>query len=91
MLRPNFGKWEQSIEDIRRLSIEAEHPRSRERFQALYQIGSHQTNATEWAEKIGRNPRTVMEWVHHYNRLGPAGLEYRHTGGRTPLLAKQSK
>jgi transposase len=91
MLRPNFGNWEQSIEDIRRLSIEAEHPRSRERFQAVYQIGSHQTNATEWAEKIGRNPRTVMEWVHHYNTLGPAGLEYRHTGGRTPLLAKLSK
>jgi transposase len=91
MLRPDCGKWEQSLEEIRRLSIEAEHPRSRERFQGLYQIGSHQTNATEWAGKIGRNPRTVMDWVRRYNSLGPTSLEYRPTGGRTPLLTNRSK
>jgi hypothetical protein len=45
MVRPDFEKWSQSAEDIRRLSIEAEHPRSRERFQALYMIGSGQENA----------------------------------------------
>ena len=91
MLRPDVGKWEQSLDDIRRLSIEADHGRSRERFQALYQIGSQQTNATEWAKEIGRNARTVMDWVHCYNNLGPTGLEYHHTGGRTPFLTKPSK
>ena len=91
MLRPDCGKWEQSLEDLRRLSIEAEHPRSRERFQALYQIGSRQSNATDWAAKIGRNTRTVMDWVHRYNQLGPTSLEYRHSGGRSPLLTKRSK
>ena len=91
MLRPDLGKWEQSLEDIRRLSIETEHPRSRERFQALYVIGSHQTNATEWAGKIGRNARTVMDWVRRYNNLGPVGLEYEHTGGRPPLLTTRNK
>lgn len=91
MLRPNFSKWEQSLEDIRRLSIKAKHPRSRERFQALYLIGAGQTNATDWAKKIGRNPRTVMDWVHRYNSLGPTSLEYEHTGGRTPLLTKQGQ
>jgi len=91
MLRPDCGKWEQSLEDLRRLSIEAEHPRSRERFQALYQIGSRQSNATDWAEKIGRNARTVMEWVHRYNQLGPTGLEFRHTGGRSPLLTTRNE
>ena len=91
MLRPDCGKWEQSLEDLRRLSIEAEHPRSRERFQALYQIGSRQTNATAWATKIGRNARTVMDWVHRYNQLGPTSLEYQHTGGHPPLLTKGSR
>lgn len=91
MLRPNFSKWEQNLEDIRRLSIKAKHPRSRERFQALYLIGAGQTNATDWAGKIGRNPRTVMDWVHRYNSLGPTSLEYEHTGGRTPLLTKQGQ
>ncbi len=86
MIRPNFSKWGQSPEKIRRLSIEAEHPRSRERFQALYMIGAKQTNATQWAEKIKRNTRTVMEWVHRYNTVGPAGMVYRHSGGCPPLL-----
>ncbi len=91
MLRPDVGKWSQSLEDLRRLSIEAEHPRSRERYQALYQIGSRQTNATDCAAKIGRNARTVMDWVHRYNQLGPSSLEYRHTGGPAPLLTKGGK
>jgi len=90
MLRPDCGKWEQSLEDLRRLSIEAAHPRSRERFQALYQIGNHHSNATEWASRIGRNARTVMDWVQRYNQFGPTSLEYRHTGGLPPLLTKRS-
>lgn len=44
MVRPEFEKWNQTVEDIRRLSIEAEHPRSRERLQALYMIASKQEN-----------------------------------------------
>lgn len=32
MVRPDFAKWGQTVEDMRRLSMEAEHPRSRERL-----------------------------------------------------------
>ena len=88
MIRPNFAEWGQSAADIRRLSVEADHPRSRERYQALYMIGSGQSHATEWAEQIGRNTRTVMGWVHTYNTLGPASVPYQHSGGRTPFLTK---
>lgn len=52
MIRPDFAKWGQTPEEIYRLSLEAEHARSRERFQALYMIGTHQTNATQWAERM---------------------------------------
>ena len=45
------------------LGLEAEHKRTRERFWALYMIGTEQSNATRWAQETGRNPRTVMEWV----------------------------
>lgn len=54
MIRPDFAQWGQTPEDIYRLSLDAEHPRSRERFQALYMIGTKQTNATQWAKRIGR-------------------------------------
>lgn len=91
MIRPDFTKWGQSPNDIRRLSIEAEHARSRERYQALYLIGSGQTNATQWAKQIGRNQRTVLEWVHQYNEAGPAGVAYRPSGGRRPLFVPNKK
>lgn len=90
MIKPDFGKWQQSLADMRRLMVEAKHERSRERFQALYMIGSGQSNATRWAQLIKRNERTVMTWVHLYNRAGPAGLHYQHSGGRSPFLAKAS-
>jgi len=86
MVRPDFAKWGQTPQDILKLSVEAPHKRTRERFQALYMIGTGQKNATQWAQEIGRQDVTVHNWVHSYNGQGPAGLAYRHSGGRTPFL-----
>ena len=91
MIRPDFAKWGQTADDIRQLSIEAQHVRTRERFQALYMLGTGQKNATEWAEEIGRQDQTVQGWVHSYNASGPESLYYRRTGGRRPLFRKQRK
>ena len=88
MIRPETTKWGQTLADLRRLSVEAEHPRTRERFLALYLIGSQQTNATQWAEEIERDDNTVMSWVHTYNTLGPEALSYRRTGGRPPFYPR---
>ena len=43
-----------------RLAREAEHARSRERFMALYQVGSGKYNATQWAKESGREDETVL-------------------------------
>lgn len=91
MVRPDFQKWDQSAEEMRRLSLEAEHPRSRERFQALYMIGSGQKNASQWAQTIQRRKQTVLEWVHRYNEVGPSGLFYQHSGGRQAKLSEAEK
>ena len=88
MLRPDFSKWGQTAEDMRQLSIHATHPRSRERYQALYLIGIGQTNATHWAQQIGRDDQTVMGWIHLYNTAGPEALLYKRTGGHPPFLAR---
>lgn len=90
MVRPDFAKWGQAAADVYRLSVEAKHPRSRERYQALYLIGTYQTNATQWAKQIGRKNQTVMDWVHQYNESGPDSLEYHRTGGSAPFLPRQS-
>jgi len=91
MVRPDFEKWDQTVTDIRRLSIEAEHPRSRERFQALYMIGSGQENASRWAQGINRQKQTVLDWVHRYNEYGPGSIHYQHTGGRQMNLSEAEK
>ena len=89
MLRPDFDKWDQSSESVRQIGLEAEHKRTRERFLALYMIGTKQSNATLWAKETGRNPRTVLEWVHLYYQQGPSALTFEHSGGRLPLFAQK--
>jgi transposase len=86
MVRVEMGKWEQTLEDLRRASLHAPHARTRERFQALYLIASGAYNATSCAAHIGRQDETVLTWVHCYNEHGPDALSYRRTGGRAPLL-----
>jgi transposase len=88
MVRPDLAKWDQKSDDLRRNATEAEHPRTRERFLALYMIASGQTNATRWSKEIGRTDDTVIGWVHRYNEEGPDSLVYRHTGGHPPLFAQ---
>jgi transposase len=89
MLRVEMTKWSQSLEDLRRASIEAPHARTRERFQALYLIASGQFNATTCAAHIGRQDETVLAWIHRYNKHGPNALSYRHTGGTPPLFTQE--
>jgi hypothetical protein len=86
MIRVEMEKWGQALEDLRVAALNEPHPRSRERFQALYLIASGQYNATTCAAHIARQDETVLRWVHLYNRHGPDALAYRHTGGCSPLL-----
>ena len=91
MVRVEMAKWGQTLEDLRRASVQAAHRRSRERFQALYLIASGRYNATTCAAHIGRHDETVLGWVHRYNEHGPDALTYRRTGGRAPLLTSRGR
>ena len=63
--------------DLRELAMSASHPRTRERFLALYEI-TQESCATRIAERTHRHPQTVMEWLHLYNT--PEALTYQRTG-----------
>jgi transposase len=91
MVYPDFERWHQTAEDMRRMSITAEHPRSRERFQALYMIGTKQKSASQWAKEIKRQKQTVLGWVHDYNASGSDSILYQHTGGRQGKLNEAEK
>jgi transposase len=91
MVRLEMAKWGQTLEDLRRASVQGAHRRNRERFQALYLIASGQFNATTCAAHIGRQDETVLGWVHRYNAQGPDGLTYHRTGGRAPLSTSEKR
>ena len=71
--------------DLRELAMSASHPRTRERFLALYEI-TQESCATRIAERTHRHPQTVMEWLHLYNT--PEALTYQRTG---PPFARRSR
>jgi transposase len=90
MLKVDYARWNQSVEDLRESALGAPHSRTRERCcLALYEIAQG-SNATLVAGDTGRNPQTVMRWVHDYNQRGPESLIYRGTGGRPPFARRSS-
>jgi len=73
MLRVEYARWDQTPADLRELAMSASHPRTRERFLALYEI-TQESCATRVAERTRRHPQTVMEWLHLYNIRGPEAI-----------------
>ncbi len=85
MVRVEIPEWGQSVDDLRRLALQADHPRTRERFLALCLIADGTHNATTWAGRFGRQDETVLGWLPTSNTRGPDALAYRRTGGPPPL------
>lgn len=88
MLKPDLAKWNQTLDDLFTLALKATHPRSRERFLALYRLASEGGGATAYASKTNRDRITVMDWVRKYNALGAQALHYQRSGGNVPLFQK---
>jgi transposase len=84
MLKVALERWHHSAESLREQALSANHTRTRERLLALYEI-TQGKNATQVGQQTGRNPQTIMDWVHRYNEAGLESLVYRHTGGHPPL------
>src|SRR3954451_14377134 len=87
MLRVEHARWDQTPADLRELAMSASHPRTRERFLALYEI-TQESCATRVAERTRRHPQTVIQWLHPYTT--PAALTYQ-CPGRRPPFARRSK
>jgi len=87
MLSVEHARWGQTPEDLRRLAMSASHPRTRERFLALYEV-TQASCATQVAARTRRHPQTVMEWLHLYNTRGPEALTFRRSGGRPPFAQR---
>jgi len=89
MLHVDTARWHQTPDNLRRLALEAPNPRTRERFQALYEVTQF-WSAFGWSKKTGRRHSTILGWIRAYNERGPDALTYVHTGGRAPLLSRSA-
>ena len=90
MLRVNYRKWDHTPDALRYFALEAPHPRTRERFLALYEMTQGQS-ATQVAQSLNRHDETVHHWVHQYNERGPSALSFVRTGGRPPFALRSPK
>lgn len=88
-LRVDIERWGQDENELRNLALNSPHPRTRERFLALWQVLQGQT-ATDLAAATGRYPQTIYDWVHLYNKQGPQALLFHRTGGRPPFVPAPS-
>jgi len=87
MLKLDLEKWSLSLDDLKKLALKPNHPRTCERLLALYQVAQGSC-ATRVGHQIKRDPQTVMQWVRLFNEKGPTSLFFAKTGGRPPLVKK---
>ena len=90
MVHVDTARWNQTPDDLRRLALEAPHPRTRERFQALYEVATH-WSAFGWSKEAQRRHSTILEWIGNYNERGPEALTFVRTGGTPPLLPRSAR
>ena len=68
MLHVNYEKWQQTPDDLRQLAVESAHPRTRERFLALYQVATKAWSASGLADETSRRRSTILGWVAEFVR-----------------------
>lgn len=90
MLTVEYERWNKSVSDLREEALKADHVRTRERLMALYDICKGKS-ATKIRKETGRNPQTIMDWVHRYNYSGKEALLYKRTGAHTPFLKRNRR
>ena len=90
MLKVLYDKWNQSPKALYEMGLSSAHPRTRERFMALYRVTNNES-ATKVASSTGRSPHTVWQWISRYNEKGPSALTYKRSGGHPPFAQSLSQ
>lgn len=82
-------KGKHSRDDFLKLFKKCKDVRLRERYQAMYL--SFKYNWEEIAEILGRNYRTILEWVQLYNEYGLGGLKMDKPPGKPSTLSDEQQ
>ena len=82
--------WELSLSQVRERMYEAERPRERERWHALWLLGQGWSQK-QVAEALEREAHTIGGWLEAFRQRGPEGLRFDAAGGSPPSWTRRSK
>jgi hypothetical protein len=83
-------QWHVDVRAVRERMYRAPTPRERERWHALWLL-SQDWSAARVAEALERDAHTIGDWLADFERAGPAGMAFAHTGGPPPPSARSSR
>lgn len=85
-----LGHWQLDVGAVRERMYRAPTPRERERWHALWLLARGWT-AAQVAEALERDAHTIGNWLEAFQHKGPAGLEFKQTGGPPPSSTRPSR
>ena len=83
-------RWKLDLSAVRQRMYRAPTPQERERWHAVWLLAKG-WSAAQVADALERDPHTIGEWLSTFRQVGPAGLDFEHTGGSPPPSTANSK
>ena len=83
-------RWKLDLSAVRQRMYRAPTSRERERWHAVWLLAKG-WSAAQVADALERDPHTIGEWLSTFRQVGPAGLQFEHTGGSPPPSTANSK
>jgi transposase len=85
-----LGHWQLTLDQVRERVYRAPTPRERERWHALWLL-ARDGSIEQVAEALGRNERTIADWLQDFQQRGADGVAFEQTGGAPPPSIRSSK
>lgn len=82
-------RWQLDLNQVRERMYEAERPRERERWHALWLVGQGWTQ-DRVAAALERDAHTIGVWIEAFRQRGPEGLRFDPSGGSPPSWARRN-
>jgi transposase len=83
-------RWHLDLNQVRKRMYDAERPRERERWHALWLVGQGWTQ-DRIAAALQRDAHTIGLWIEAFRQRGPEGVRFDPSGGSPPSWIRRSK
>jgi transposase len=83
-------RWHLNLAHVRERMYEADRPRERERWHALWLVGQGWSQERA-AQALDRDPHTIGVWLDAFRQRGPEGLRFDGSGGSPPSGTRRNR